>query len=209
MQFTTIVAAFFFEKRQVRPNLYELVRAAGITDVASFDNVDRGALGFHDSDREVVGGRWRAFGDTWAILDEVDGLLCLQLYASMNSFLDAEIAAKDRQGRDEDLLLPYIATFRDACLSLKPMAAFLDTRAHYGDERWENKQGNREWVLSQAHMVAVSNANGLADERYSMLYLGEPLARLWNSNPIRDDRDMIEVPSGRLVFARSGPARMA
>jgi hypothetical protein len=209
MQFTTIVAAFFFEKEKVSPKLQELVRAAGMTDVASFDHGDRVALGFHDPDREVVGGTWGAFGITWAILDDADGLLCLQLYASRNSFLDALIAGEDGHGTDNDPELPYIGTFRDACLVLKPIAAFLDTRAHYSDERWENKQGNRSWILSQAHMVSVSSANDLADERYSLLYLSEPLARLWNSNPIRDDRDRVEVPSGRLVFARSGPARMA
>lgn len=208
MQFKTIVAAFFLRKEQDnRPTLQELVRAAGMTQVMSLDASDRLALGIDGSAREGVGGSWGAFGDTWAVLDETESLVCLQLYASMHRYLDAQLAGDDSQG--EDPLLPYISNFRDACLSLKPVAALLDTRAHYGDERWENQEGNRDWVLSQSHMVAASDADGLADERYSLLYLSEPLARLWNSNPIRDDRDRVEVPSGRLVFARSGPARMA
>jgi|SRR5215831_6537673 len=209
MQFTTIVAAFFFETGQGRSNLHTLVRAAGMTDVAPLEDINRRALGFRESNREVLGGTWGAFGSTWAILDEVEGLICLQLYAAMNDYLDSQLVGEDRQAMDEDPLLPYISTFRDACLSLKPIAAFLDTHAHYGDEQWENKQGNRNWVLSHAQMVADSNANALADERFSLLYLGEPLTLLWDSDPIRDDRDMVEVPSGRLVFARSGPARMA
>lgn len=209
MQFTTIVAAFFFETKQHRPRLHDLVRAAGMTDAASLDDINRRALGFHDSDREVFGGTWGAFGSTWGVIDEVDGLLCLQLYAAMNRYLDTQLAGEDRQVMDEDPLLPYITTFRDTCVSLNPIAAFLDTRAHYGDEQWENKQGNRNWVLSHAKIVGDSNANALADERFSLLYLGDPLARLWDPDPIRDDRDMVQVPSGRLVFARSGPARMA
>ena len=209
MQFTTIAAAFFFETVKDRPNLHELVRAAGMTNAASFDDVNRRALGFHDPDREILGGTWGAFGSTWAILDEVEGLLCQQLYTSRNAYLDARIHGEDRQGTDEDPELPYIGTFRDACLGLKPIAAFLDTRAHYGDEQWENKQGNRNWVLSHAQKVASSKVNALADERFSLLYLCERLTRLWESDPIRDDRDMVEVSSGRLVFARSGPSRMA
>jgi hypothetical protein len=209
MQFTTIVAAFFFESGRVSPDLNELVRGAGMTDVAPLTDLNRQALGFHDPDREVVGGRWGAFGDTWAILDEVDGLLCLQLYASMNDFLDAQLASADDRWTDGDPVLAYVATFRDACLNLQPIVAFLDLRAHYGDERWENKQGNRDWVLSHAKIVAEANANALADERFNLLYLSDTVARSWDADPIRDDRDMVEVPRGRLVFARSGRARLA
>jgi hypothetical protein len=208
MQFTTIVAAFFFETGQGRSHLHALVRAAGMTDVAPLDDINRRALGFRDPDREVFGGTWGAFGSTWAILDEHDGVRCLQLYASMNLYLDSQLTSEKRQAT-ENPLLAYVSTFRDACLRLEPVAAFLDTRAHYGDECWENKQGNRDWVLSQARRVAASDTNGLADERYSLLYLNESLARRWDSNPIRDDRDNVDVPTGRLVFARSGPARMA
>lgn len=209
MQFTTIVAAFCCKKEPAGPTLQERARDAGMTEVAVLDRGNRIALGFHDPEREVVGGVWAAFGMAWAIQDHIEGLECLQIYASMNSYFDAEIAANDSLSEGEDPSLPYIATFRDACLHLEPVAAFLDTRAHYGDERWENKQGNRDWVLSQARRVTASDANGLADERYSLLYLSESLAKRWDSNPIRDDRDEVAVPTGRLVFARSGPARMA
>ena len=77
MQFTTIVAAFFFEMGQGRPNLHALVRAAGMTDVAPLEDINRRALGFRESNREVLGGTWGAFGSTWVIFDEVEGLICL------------------------------------------------------------------------------------------------------------------------------------
>jgi hypothetical protein len=208
MQFKTIVAAFFLRKGPGNcPTLQELVRTAGMTRVESLEAIERRALGIHDPAREVVGGTWGAFGDTWAVLDETEGLACVQLYASMNGYLDAQLKADD--SRSEAPVLAYIATFRDACLSLKPVAALFDTRSHYGDERWENQQGNRDWVLAQSHLIAASDVDGLADEWYSLLYLSEPLARLWHSNPLRDDRDRIDIPGGRLVFAGSGRARLS
>lgn len=208
MQFKTIVAAFFLRsERGKRPPLQDLVRVAGMARVAPLGAGSRLALGIHDSDEEVVGGTWGSFGDTWAVLDETEGLTCVQLYASMNRYLDAQLAADD--SRSEAPVLAYIATFRDACLSLKPVAAVFDTRSHDGDERWENQQGSRDWVLAQSHLIAASDTDGLADEWYSLLYLSEPLVRLWHSNPLRDDRDQIDVPGGRLVFAGSGRARLA
>ncbi len=105
--------------------------------------------------------------------------------------------------------MAYVRTFGDACLNLNPSAALLDTRAHYEDRQWENQEGNRDWVLGQAKLVAAAAVNALADERVSVLYLSEPLTLQWNSDPVRDNRDIIELPTGRLFFARRGPARMA
>jgi len=170
-----LVAVFFFEPAQPPPSLDDLVRKAGLTEVRPLNDVERLALGFHEPDHRVLAGQWGAFSDTWAVLDAVDGFHCLQLYSSMNSYLDARLAAEERQAADEDAQLPYMATFRDACINLQPYVAFLDTRSHYGDERWENKQGNRDWVLSYARMVMEANVNALADERFSLLYLSEPL----------------------------------
>jgi hypothetical protein len=209
MQFSTIVAAFFLEQTGSAPTVEEVAISAGLTDLRPLDDLSRRALGFHEPDRLVLAGSWGAFGDTWCIVDEVDGYWCLQCYSSMNDYLDAQIAGEGREGTDEDPVLPYVAIFRDACLALRPEVAFLDTRAHYGDKRWEDKQGNRDWVLSQSWMVATADVNALADERFSLLYLSATLVRLWTPDPRRDDRDYVDVPTGRLAFARSGPARMA
>ena len=64
-------------------------------------------------------------------------------------------------------------------------------------------------MLEQAKLVADADVNALADERVSVLYLSEPLTLQWNSDPVRDNRDNIELSAGRLIFARRGPARMA
>lgn len=209
MQFSTIVAVFFLETPEPKRTLGDLVRMAGLTEIRPLSEQNRVALGFHGLDRQILGGSWGSFGPTWAILDEIDSYDCLQLYSSMNHFADARIEAEQRTGTEEEALLAYIATFRDTCLALFPDVAFLDTRAHYGDKRWEDKQGNRDWVLSFAWMVTTADANALADERFSLLYLSDRFVRLWTPDPIRDDRDDVAVPTGRLAFARSGPARMA
>lgn len=209
MHFTTIVAAFL--SQPAGPNLRERAIAAGVTDVVPLEPGNRRALGFHDPARELVGGTWGAFGMAWAVVDDVEGLECLQIYMSMNSYFDAVVAAMAAQATGDDPMLAHIETFRDACLRLEPRAAFLDTRSHYGDETWEDKQGNRGWVHAQARRVAASDTNALADEHYGLLYLGEALAALWDANPPVDDRerDRFVVPRGRLVFAGSGPTRMA
>ena len=206
MLFTTIASAFFIEPRDHAPTLERLVRLAGMTEVTPLDEANRSSLGLRDPGREVLGGGWGPFGITWSTVDAVDGLACVQLYSSMNRYLDLQIGT---EAGAEDPLLACITAFCDACLGLAPLAAFFDPHAHYGDERWENKQGSRERILSYAPVVARFDADALADERFSLLYLGEPLAGLWNPSPVRDDRDLVEVPEGRLVFARSGPHRMA
>ena len=144
------------------------------------------------------------------MLDLVEGLVCLQLYSPYTRFLDAKLNEREN-GPEANVptSMTYVKTFADACLSLKPIVAFLDTRAHYEDKQWEDQEGNRDWVLAQAKLVAAADVNALADQRFSVLYLSEPLMLRWSSDPIRDNRDIIELPTGRLVFARRGPARMA
>jgi hypothetical protein len=208
MLFRTIVSAFFLET-SADEDLATLAERAGMTDVVALDEEARRALGFHEPERQVLGGMWGAFRETWAIVDDVERIRCLQLYSPATRYLDAARAAREHDEADDGPLLAYVRTFRDACLSLDPMAAFLDTRPHYEDERWENKQGNPDWVRAQAKKVAKGDVDALADEHFSLLYLNEALTRRWTSDPVRDDRDLIDVPAGRLAFARSGRDRMA
>jgi|SRR5208337_124513 len=206
MQFRTIVSAFYLDPATTVPDLAALVRRAGVRDVRPLTNNDRIALGFLEPGREILGGTWDVFHETWAVLDVVEGLVCLQLYSPFVRFLDAnrEDAENNPGGQDA-----YVRTFADACMELYPSAALLDTRAHYEDKQWVDQEGNRDWVLKQAKLVAAYDVNALADERVSVLYLSEPLTLGWSSDPVRDNRDIIELPTGRLFFARRGPARMA
>jgi hypothetical protein len=207
MLFQTIASAFFLE-RDSHDDLATLASKAGMTDVTEFDELTRGALGF--SDRQVLGGSWGAFEKTWVIVDDIDQLRCLQLYSSAVQYLDAVHKAREHGDLDNYWpLLAYVHAFRDACLSLNPRAAFLDTKPHYEDERWENKEGSRTFVIEQAPLVGAWDANALANKFFSLLYLNtEMLACLTPALPW-SDRDMVEMPNGRLFFARSGPSRMA
>jgi len=209
MQFTTIVAAFLSDAAPPGQALRDRALSAGMTDVVPLEPDDRKALGVHAPTPEMVGGTWGAFGMAWAIIDDVEGWECLQIYTSMNSYFDAVVANEAVDPKHVDPMLAWVETFRDACVRLEPRAAFLDTRSHYGDQRWEDKQGNRDWVRAQARRVMAGDITALADEHYSLLYLDAPLARRWDANPPGDDRDTVVMPRGRLVFAGSGPKRMA
>ncbi|MBD2504563.1 hypothetical protein [Anabaena azotica] len=166
-------------------------------------------LGIHDPSIEVIYGEWDAFEDAWARLDRLEYHNCLQIYFSMNHFLDLIPELPDDQNLllEEDPLLPLAYTFRDACEKLPAEVAFVDTHAHYGDESWENKQGNRDWIINHYWMLLESNVNALADERFGLLYLNEYMNQLWDSNSLRDDRDIIPLSQGRLAFAGRGVAR--
>lgn len=208
MQFRTIVSAFYLNGATSDPDLAALVEQVGLVGASPLSDAGRGALGFFEPDRVVLGGQWGVFQDTWAVLDEVEGLVCLQLYSFYGGFVEA--ARRDREhGTSRDGTLAYVETFGGACQRLDPRVALLDARAHYEDQQWEGKEGNRDWVLAQARLVAAADVNALADERVSVLYVSEPLMTEWESEPSRDNRDVIELPAGRLFFAWRGPARMA
>lgn len=196
MQFHTIVSAFYLDRTKVDGDLATLLHRVGVVDIAPLKH--RLALGFDDPKRLVLGGKWSVFGDTWAVLDEVDGLVCLQLYSSFNRFF------RNPSRQDE-----YVAAFAAACSTLLPPAALLDARAHNEIRQWQEQEGNRDWVLAQAHRVAAGDVNALADERVSLLYLSWPLVAKWDSTPARDHREVTELPTGQLCFADYGSARLA
>lgn len=94
-------------------------------------------------------------------------------------------------------------------MALDADVAFLDTRAYYGDEEWKNGEGTRRLVLGYYPMILEGNVNALADERFALLFVGDRLKARWESDEVRNDRDMVETPRGFLVFARSGSYRLA
>jgi len=196
MQFHTIVSAFYLDRAKVDRDLAGLLHRVGMVDIAPVAH--RLALGFDDPERVVLGGTWSVFGDTWAVLDEVDGLVCLQLYSSFHRFF------RNPSRQDE-----YVATFAAACTQLTPPVALLDARAHDEIKQWQDQEGHRDWVLAKAHRVAAGDVNALADERVSLLYLSWPMVAKWESTPARDYREVTELPTGQLCFADHGSARMA
>ncbi len=207
MFFRTIAAAFFVARSASANSLSELAGRAGVTSTRPLSDTERRALGRGEAGREVLYGTWGAFGACWCIVDALERHECLQIYTSMNAYLDA-LPSSGEDGMQQ-AIEPFVATFRDACLALDPEVAFLDTRAHYGDEEWDNKLGSRTWILSQYPTVLGREVNTLADERFPLLYIDDDLKQRWVSDESRDDRDMVEVARGFMVFARSGPYRLA
>lgn len=185
----------------------ELAERAGVHDAHLLGELQRQALGLGEPGREVVSGRWGDFGACWAIVDRLEQHDCLQIYADQHDFL-AGLPAPGEEP-DERALDPLVAAFRDACLSLQPEVAFLDTAAHYGDADWENSEGSRKLVLGFYPVVLDRNVNALADERFSLLWLDDELKQHWQSDEVRNDREMVETPHGFLVFGGSGLYRLA
>jgi hypothetical protein len=200
MQFRTIVSAFYLDATTTDGDLTQLVSRAGMRDLREIERV---ALGFADAQRLVLGGELPAFGLTWAVIDPVEGLWCLQLFSSYGGYLKA--TRRVDQTLDE---MAHARTFGEACLALDPIAALLDCSAHYEDEQWVGQEGNRDWVLAQAKLVAAQDTNALLDLRVGLLYLNDAMLTRWESTEIRDSRDTVDVAGGRLVFARIGPNRM-
>jgi hypothetical protein len=197
MQFHTIVSAFYLDRATTFPDLATLVHYAGMRDVRPLRDTDRIALGFFEPEREILGGTWGVFQETWAVLDEVEGLVCVQLYSPYTRFLDARLNEREKGPEgNEPTSMTYVKTFADACLRLNPLVVLLDTRAHYEIKQWEDQEGNRDWVLAQAKLVAAGDVNALADERVSVFYLSEPLMLRWDSNEIRNNQDIVELPTG-------------
>lgn len=207
MLFRTIASAFFLEASDP-DDLAMLVERAGMTDVAPLDELARVGLGFHRPDRQVLGGMWGAFRETWAIVDDVERLRCLQLYSAATRYLDAVRATRTGNDADDGPLPAHYRTFRDACLSLNPRAAFLDTQPHYEDERWDDKQGSRAFVLAQASLVTDCDADALVGRYFYALYLDTEMAACLTHEPAAFDRGVVELPNGRLIFAREGPAHL-
>ena len=213
MLFRTIVSAFFLPSSN-RDDLATLVRRAGVTDVREFDEDDRISLGFFEPDRLVLGGTWGAFQETWVIVDEVEGLRVLQLYSPATRYYDASSAARRRaESGEEDAadsddwpLSGYVRTFRDACIGLASRAAFLDSRQHFEDETWVARQGSRDLVLELAPLVVACEADTLAGLYFSLLYLDAEMTACVKSELFRE---IVELPSGHLIFARGGPSRMS
>jgi hypothetical protein len=210
MQFRTIVSAFFFDQRAATANLAAMLERAGVRNVEPLSADNKIALGVFETERQVLGGTWGVFEHTWALLDQIEEILCLHLYSPYTRFVEATIN-EEEHGPDATGPTPlaYVRTFGEACEKLDPIAGLLDTRAHYEIPQWSDKEGIRDWVLARAKSVAARDVNALADERISVLYLSELMMLGWQSSAVRDDRDMIELARGRLIFARRGRARMA
>lgn len=209
MLFRTIVSAFFIPAA-VADDLVTLAGRAGMTECAPLGDTARAALGVHDPHRPVIGGTWDAYQATWATVEDAEGLRILQLHSRAALFFDAASASVEANADDGDWpLAGYVRTFRAACVALAPRAAFFETRAHFDDEAWVERQGSRSFVMALAPLVATCDADALAQRRFSLLFLDSKMSKRLTPELPWHDREEVEMPSGRLLFARGGPTRMS
>lgn len=189
--------------------LGQLLTLAEIKNQQHLSEDEKLGLGIYDPKIEVIYGEWGEFENVWARVDKLQYHSCLQIYFSRNRFLDLcpDEADDENLSLEKDSRLPLAHTFRKACEQLQAEVAFFDTSAHYGDRAWENKQGNRDWIIDRYWMLLESDINALADEQFGLLYLNGYTNQLWDSDPLSEGRDTIPVSKGCLVFAVQGAGR--
>ena len=209
MFFKTLAVAFFLECGNDNCSLRQLLTLIEIKNQQPLSENYKRGLGIDNPNIEVIYGQWAGFDDVWARVDTLHRHQCLQIYFSLNHFLDLCPEESDDQDLplEEDPRLPLAYTFQDACEKLQAEVAFIDTHAHYGDEAWENRKGNRDWIIKHYSMLLELDINALADERFGLLYFNEYINQIWDSNPQDEDRDSIPITQGCLVFAGKGSAR--
>jgi hypothetical protein len=146
------------------------------------------------ADLGVTGGRWDGLpADVERHSGDMHDIFTVRIPQA--SFLDrVPVGPHPASGCDADLARAFGAV----CLRLRAEAGLFLTHPD---------QANLDFVLSREWRVLARDADGLADERFGLLYMDDTLASAWTHTPTRDDRDEFPVATGRLVFAGRGPNR--
>ncbi|HEY4000427.1 MAG TPA: hypothetical protein VGO93_16255 [Candidatus Xenobia bacterium] len=203
MFFKTYVAAFFMAHGSRRVG--DVARLAGVSHAQFLDDRYKAALGILQPGREVMYGRWGAFGIAWTVLEVLETHTCLEIYFSQQHFVEQQTPNKVADlPMEYDPTLKMAYAFSDACRSLQPEVALVDARPHPEDLWWESGRGNPQWVLNQYPLVQNWDVNGIICEGYSLTYLSEHLFRLWESDAASQGRDVLPDSQGRVIFAGRG-----
>jgi hypothetical protein len=113
----------------------------------------------------------------------------LVLYFPQTSFL---------QMLDDDLADGLLASFEQACETLRPDAAIIATRLDHADP---------VEVLHLSGAVLEADARRLAAARFGLLYVSDELADYQDAGWISADREVIPTVGGRLIFGGAGSKR--
>ncbi|MEU2674455.1 hypothetical protein ABZ622_37490 [Streptomyces sp. NPDC007164] len=179
-----LFALFYFTKGEPLGRLEDLVRRAGVT-----------------------GARTRSWG-TGVVQGAWGGLSCEShlLQLSCTTVLVVNFREDDfhamREGAGEliydDGAIDLAHSFRDSCLALQPLAAFISTYPFPMDFEVAEKQ---EAIVVNRDVAA------LVEERFNLFYLSpDQLAELQSRERLAA-RDMLPAGSGLLLFGDSGPDR--
>jgi hypothetical protein len=185
-----LAAAFFIPRQGDDLPIEKLLEMAGASNISIFSATLSDGSGLVDC-------RWAGMS-CQSYLDELPYHQLLEIYFWQSDFLELLSEEDDPIALDADEALPLAQAFKHSCEALSPEVAFLVTHLD---------QAQRDFILSREWMVLAKEANGLADERFGLLFLNEEVSKYWISHPLRDDRDSLPISSGKLVFAGRGSSR--
>lgn len=173
MDFKTASAAFVVAQS---PTL-DLPRAVGLTDAAPLGD-DRVAYGIHDPSTPAFVGQWPAVGRTWCRVDPVGDRQLVQLYFSLSDFLE-RWSEDDDVPLDEDELKPLADAFVAAAEGLDAEIGWIDARAHYGDEDWENRLGSVTLNTAWARLYLSQGRDAILDQHFQLTWMRQDVTADW------------------------------
>ena len=185
-----LAAVFFIPRQGGEMQSKKLLEIAGATNISIVPATlsDRSGL---------VNCQWAGMACK-AYLDELSYHHLLEIYFWQSDFLELLSEKEEPIPLDADEALPLAQAFKHSCEALSSEVAFLLTHLD---------QAKHDFILSREWMVLAKEANGLADERFGLLYLNEEVSEYWTSHSLRDDRDSLPISKGKLVFAGRGSSR--
>lgn len=157
-------------------------------------NSDRELLSIlgYDSAKNIFG----PVGVTWYGINRLSHHICVSisfLYVELRNALD-DLSEDD--AIDKDPLLPLAYAIRDGAVRVKAEVAFLETRNYMIESTFE-----RYW------MVLLRDADALAGEWFTFLYLEQSIVESWAPLSGLNNRDELPGGPGRAIFAGRGSHR--
>jgi hypothetical protein len=175
-----LAAAFYLPGYEQRP-AERLLELAGATDVGAPASDPSGFIDCRWAGMQCV-----------AVADERTTQRLLAIFFFQSSFYEQQ-----HEG-DEQPAQPVADAFAQACEALQPDAAVVVTHLHQADI-------DELWRIGA--LVLEADSRRLAAQRPGLLYVSSELEAYEGDAWYRQDRDVVETPSGRLVFSGRGAKR--
>jgi len=182
MDFKTASAAFVLAPAAVLTAERVLVAAALTGGTVLGD--DGLAYGVSDPETPAFVGEWPAVGRTWGRVDAVPDRQLVQLFFSFKDFIE-RWSEEDDVRLEADPLKPVADAFAATAEALDAEVGWLDGRAHYGYEDWENRLGsvtlNTEW----ARRYVEEGRGWLVDEYLQLIWMRQDVTAGWGPDLTR------------------------
>lgn len=186
---TKQIAVVFYLSKDIEGSLEDLAKKAGCEALEKNDTLQSGYFDCF----------WGSLtSDVWLLEKKYHRVVRINF--SLNQYLN--LSADDNfmvESLEDSGALPIVNAFRDASERLHPEAAmFLNSY----------DQAELDWLEENEWMVSAEEADELLDLHLAMLFLNEDILKFATTHPVRDDRDTLEMSTGKLFFSRSGKLRL-